>query len=350
MMDNIEYGSELSHISKCSGSFTELVQAGGGNTSVKIDDRYMLIKASGYHLTEVAPDSGYSVVDHKLIRDIFSSSEIDDAEEQEILKKALCEGKKPSIETFLHSITKKYTIHTHPLAVSVLASKAGGMEELKKLFPQAAMVDYATPGIKLAKTYYKAMKQQGVSDVVFLKNHGLIVSADSAEAALRLQYDTVTRVMEYLHMDTAGFGDQIRIYNAVYGADPSLSVCRITAPDVVKAACISGGQWDYRYSPDCIVYCGNKFLVLNGGDDIEEKLRRHIEQYGMPKIIVSGDNVYAAAPNAAKSAEIGVVLDFTAKLYLKSRTEGFDCDMLSDSECSFLLNWDSEKYRSALGR
>lgn len=349
-MDDKKYAKELSYISKCSGSFAELVQAGGGNTSVKTDDRYMLIKASGYHLTDVTEDSGYSVVDHKYISDVFADSDVQDSDEQQILQKALCEGRKPSIETFLHSVTKKYTIHTHPLSVGILAAKKEGMEELKRLFPQAVMVDYATPGIRLAKTYCRAMKQAGDSDVVFLKNHGLIVSADSADAALKLQTDTIIKVMEYLKMDTSGFTNNMRVYNAVHSTDPTLSVCRISSPAVTEAAEISGGQWDYMYSPDCIVYCGNRFLVLNDRDDFCKQLLGHAKLFGMPKIIVSGRNVYASAPNAAKAAEIGTVLDFTAKIYLKGKVDGFACDLLPKSECDFLLGWDSEKYRSSLGK
>ena len=53
---------ELVEISKYAGERLDLVQAGGGNSSVKLDNGQMLIKASGYSLSEVVEGYGYSKV------------------------------------------------------------------------------------------------------------------------------------------------------------------------------------------------------------------------------------------------------------------------------------------------
>lgn len=45
-------------ISKYAGMRNDLAQAGGGNTSVKLDDRVMLVKSSGFQLADVSENSG----------------------------------------------------------------------------------------------------------------------------------------------------------------------------------------------------------------------------------------------------------------------------------------------------
>ena len=52
-------------ISRYAGERFDLVQAAGGNTSVKLKNSEMLIKASGFLLSDVAENNGYSKVDTK---------------------------------------------------------------------------------------------------------------------------------------------------------------------------------------------------------------------------------------------------------------------------------------------
>lgn len=334
---------ELSYISKCSGQTEELVQAGGGNTSVKLDGRYMLIKASGFQLTEVTEDSGFSVVDCKKIAEAFAlETSPDDSKEQEILSASLAEGKKPSIETFLHSVTDAYTIHTHPLGVNILTALSGGMDALKELFPEAAFVDYATPGIKLAKKYYEEMKRRK-ANTVFLKNHGLIVSADSADKALRLQDETVIKVNSCLKRDSLPYVRNMKLFYALNKLDSSLTAYRAASPAVLEAVKRSGGEWSFRFSPDCIVYLGKKFFTVSDKDSLDKELEKFCAGYGIPKVIIFGDSVFIAAPTVRKAKEIESLLDFTAEIYLHSPDGKWDC--LPEKEADFLLNWDSEKYR-----
>ena len=48
----------LIKLSKYAGMREDIVQAGGGNTSVKIDDKTMFIKSSGYQLSEMEENMG----------------------------------------------------------------------------------------------------------------------------------------------------------------------------------------------------------------------------------------------------------------------------------------------------
>ena len=56
---------KLSHIG---GSRADYVQGGGGNTSVKLSDGLMAIKASGFCLSDITPNKAYAVLDGAAVR------------------------------------------------------------------------------------------------------------------------------------------------------------------------------------------------------------------------------------------------------------------------------------------
>ena len=70
-------------ISKYAGMRNDLAQAGGGNTSVKLDDRVMLVKSSGFQLADVSENSGYSKIDYRLIEDYFKENLLVDGQSAE---------------------------------------------------------------------------------------------------------------------------------------------------------------------------------------------------------------------------------------------------------------------------
>jgi rhamnose utilization protein RhaD (predicted bifunctional aldolase and dehydrogenase) len=119
---------------------------------------------------------------------------------------------RPSIEAHLHAMLGKCVIHLHPVAVLSFACAKNGKTELEKLFKKIEnrktcpelveglkiknslpplWVPYAHPGFALAKKIAKLNADyQNRFDrkpaVLFLQKHGLLISADSPDAALRL--------------------------------------------------------------------------------------------------------------------------------------------------------------------
>ena len=66
------YKSELEKLVKISqavGNSPDLIQGGGGNTSVKLDDKLMAVKASGYRLNQITENEGFVVVNYNDIKD-----------------------------------------------------------------------------------------------------------------------------------------------------------------------------------------------------------------------------------------------------------------------------------------
>jgi len=339
---------ELEKISVYAGMREDLVQAGGGNTSVKIFDERMYIKASGCQLADVSMKRGYAVVNPKKIVDFFQNtpiSRIKREQEKEILDMAFIEGERPSIETFLHSITDKVTMHTHPLPVNVLASRKHGMEELKKLFPDALFVPYATPGINLAKEYFKAWQEndEKTSKVIFLKNHGLIVSGKTAGEVINKNEDIMEILAGYLDMDYSGYQNATKLYNILLEMSDGGNIVYLAQNRYIYEAFERLGYvWHHEICPDCIVYCGKKILELNKNFD-KSDIEEHILAYGWPVVIRYQNNFYIVAQSMRKAKEIESILAFSAQTALANAEKSVD--LLSDEEQNFLLNWEAEKFR-----
>lgn len=338
---------ELSYISKWAGCCDEIVQAGGGNTSVKSEGGLMLIKSSGYQLSEVTEEQGFSEVNYERICEYMSTGSFSPDDEQKLLAEALIGGKRPSIETFLHSITKRYTIHTHPLCATMLLVRRGGMDILKELFPSAVTVNYATPGIKLAHKLYEAVKKYGRTDIIFLENHGIIVSADSAEEAVKLHFQVISAINSVLGISNEMYELNCRLFDIVNSFNKSSIVYRCRSAEINK--CIEaakGGEWLYKFSPDCVVYCGGSFAVIRENDDAKKVIFEYTEKFGLPKVIIAGGTAFVTAETIKKAKEIECVLDFTAQIFLHEKDNA--PHTLDNEETGFLLKWDSEKYRSSI--
>ena len=68
--------NKLIKLSKYAGERFDLVQAGGGNSSVKLENGEMLIKASGFILSDVEINNGYSKVLTKQISEIINNKNV----------------------------------------------------------------------------------------------------------------------------------------------------------------------------------------------------------------------------------------------------------------------------------
>lgn len=333
-------------MSKYAGMREDLVQAGGGNSSYKMSADRMAIKASGYQLADMTMNEGYAVVNPAIIRNAFLQSDcIDELTEQQgnqSLKEAFIEGKRPSIETFLHSISGKYTLHTHPIVVNALTCRKEGMETLKELFPEALLVGYKKPGIELAKAYFKAYKAKAkdenqVFDIVFMQNHGLVVSGDTADEVIEKTEQVVFKLERYLHCDFSGYHAATKLWDAF--ADRI--VWRVTDWNVLRSYA-KNGLWAYQFCPDCIVFLGKKVLELDEGA-LYDQVQHHREKYGEPVIIAYGSNLFIIADSVKKAMETQSVLSFSAQVM--DLNGGCECNLLSDRQENELLDWDAEQYR-----
>lgn len=338
----------FSKMSKYAGAREDLVQAGGGNSAFKISEDRMAIKASGYQLADVTEDEGYAIVNPKIVKDAFlNCTDLDNLTEEEskrILADAFIEGARPSIETFLHSISGRYSLHTHPVVVNALACRINGDDIIKELFPTALIVQYATPGVELAKAYFKSYREYKKMyteepQLVFLMNHGLLVSADTAGEVIELTEYVTTTIEGYLNVDFSSYHLSIKLEEIF---DDGV-IWTVTDRNVLNATKKLGNIWEHYFCPDCVVFLGKKMYAINGNEISMKEYESFIEENGIPTIVAYNGNLYIHADSVKKALEIQSVLSFSAQVM--ELNVGEQCNLLPEFEKNFLLNWDAEKYR-----
>ncbi len=199
--------ADLIRISNVTGRDPALVLGGGGNTSVKTGDgRYMYIKASGTALKDMCRERGWRRLKIEPVLAIIKDKSLHKldaiARENTVVSRLLdaCDdgcagGARPSVESHLHALLKQYVIHLHPLVVSAYVNARNGQAEVQKLFAREKFpplwVPYANPGYMLARKIAALVEdyqqQHGRKpQILFLAKHGVFVTADSANGALRL--------------------------------------------------------------------------------------------------------------------------------------------------------------------
>ena len=343
--------TNLIKLSKYAGMREDIIQSGGGNTSVKINDETMFIKSSGYQLSEVEENVGYSKVNYKKIVGYFKSNlEIKRSDEKELLENTLIEGKRPSIETFLHSITEKYTLHTHPLLINVFTSRKNGMKELKSMFPDSLVIDYQTPGIFLAKEFFdKFLKLENPQkiNIVFLKNHGLIVSGKNMDEVIELHESILETLENKLKVNMRAYRNSTFLFKKLEDFIEN-NIVYLCENSRIKNFIENNSIEDinYCFSPDSLIYCNKKILLLNKDDDMLEVIKNHNLKYGNFNVVYFENELYIVAPNVKKAKEIESVLSFNLQVLELNKND--EMDFLTEEEQNFLLNWDSEKYRKNL--
>lgn len=186
----------LIKISHYASSNKAYIQGGGGNTSVKIDDCQMAVKASGCKLSDINEFEGYVIVNYRDIRNFFldtdgSSAEFED-QSSKILKSSVIDKKelkklRPSVEAGFHSALKKFVIHSHSVYANILCCSEQGKSIAGEIFKDISFLwlPYVDPGAKLTMAVIQGIKSLGeIPDAVFMENHGVIVSSENADEVI----------------------------------------------------------------------------------------------------------------------------------------------------------------------
>ncbi|MDE6406542.1 MAG: class II aldolase/adducin family protein [Lachnospiraceae bacterium] len=345
-------------ISRYAGMRNDLAQAGGGNTSVKLDDQVMLVKSSGFQLADVSENSGYSKIDYRLIADYFKENMqagdrpvLTEDAGNALLAKAQMAGGRASIETFLHAVTGKYTLHSHPTLVNILTARKDGREILEELFPEAVYVPYRKPGAALAETYYKICQAAGEPEIIFLESHGLVVSGGSADRVIGRTEEVLEKIAAYLRVSYEAYPNATKLWN-VFADIPELadrivyfSENRYLSRETGEGNILNEGKWNHAFCPDCVVYGSKKPLFL--ADDFRAAdINAFIEKNGIPAAACYKGHFYILAESVKKAQEIENVMSFAAQVQAANLSH--EMHYLSEGQQDALLNWDAEKYRRKL--
>lgn len=340
---------KLSHIG---GSRADYVQGGGGNTSVKLKNGQMAIKASGYCLKDIEMDNGFALLDGAALRRFYREhdpEDFDDCEaagaqctKENILQVEGLPALRPSVEAGFHSILKTYVLHTHSVFANLAACTVGGREVVQECFRYApytwGWVDYQDPGAKLAFAIRDELdrveKETGRAPaVIIMQNHGIIVHDDDAVSCLAIHADANVRLAAHYGLAENAF-PRVTIDELAGG------VYRASTPylkEHLENCVYTQEQLLYEpLYPDQMVFLVGTYF--QNKEDIDEG-----QAVSSTK---TGELLLRMSPQKAQAlAEV-----LTAVFFVIEHVEklGYKVSTMSDAARNFISNWESEKYRKSL--
>lgn len=325
--------TKLKNISKTCGERFDLVQSGGGNTSVKVAN-FMFIKSSGINLTDVKENTGYVMINNSKLLNDLSNNIVNNILEYNILG-----SHRGSIETYMHSILKKYTIHLHPIQVNKILVLKDSKNIIKELFPESLFIDYTTPGMKVYNGI--KLKYKG-EEIIFLDNHGLIITTNNYDNINNILSNVIDICNKYTHFDNYKYKLTNTISSYIL-EKYNIDIVTYLSNDIIINNYIVTKKLLFEEDitfPDALVYCGIKILIGN----IEDIDQYYLQYKELPKILIINNLLYIISISLKKCKEIEDVLK--ANLLINDTNE--EKTYLSIDEICFLNNWDAEKYRKSI--
>lgn len=232
----------LQKICSAFGGNIEYSQGGGTNASAK-EGELMIIKASGYTLADMMSRGGYVELRYQPIAEIYTGeNSITEDEARRITQSAVQTGSKlkPSIETGFHSFLPTFVIHLHPIYLIAVLCLENCEAILRERYGELNFVvaNYQRPGHYLSREVARVLKGKIVPDtqIIFLKNHGLIVSSNDADVCLKTAREVCERAKEYVLRQT---GTPALVYSGLtkdgdgYLGSPYQDTAEYLYPDAV---------------------------------------------------------------------------------------------------------------------
>jgi hypothetical protein len=295
----------------------------------------MFIKASGVNMTQISTNDGYVIINNMNLQNDIALSCTKDVIVYNVLGK-----KRGSIETFMHSILKKYTIHLHPIQVNRILVSKNAEPIVKNMFPDALIIEYLTPGIKVCEEIKKKYNNE---ELIFLINHGIIITCDSCEKIYETLEIVINKFESYQNMNYDKFkytNTLTKYINNEFCLDNVSYLCQNNM--ILKYLKNNIDLFKEKITfPDALIYCGVKPLFINTTKDINTYYDKYSE---LPKIIIVDSLVYINSTSLNKCKEIEDV--FLSNLIILD--SNYEKNYLSTEEVSFLNDWDAEKYRKLL--
>jgi rhamnose utilization protein RhaD (predicted bifunctional aldolase and dehydrogenase) len=258
--------------------------------------------------------------------------------------KQLCDGSilflknyKPSIETMMHCLTKKYSVHLHPLQFLKICGLENCNDLLKEKFNDFCFIDYFTPGIDVALELNKIYDNQ---ELIFLKNHGIVLTSDNVENLYILLENTINKLEEIINMNFNNYKFTNYISKLMNKITNKLTISYLSMDYTIKE--LYNNTINLKpYFPDKLVYCGINIIYLNNNfqEDLIKISDYQNKYYEIPKLFFYKNNIYINSNSIKKCIDIECLLKSHLICYNKNN------NILSNEENNYLNNWDAEKYR-----
>lgn len=349
---------DLEQLSKYAGQRLDWIQAGGGNTSIKLKES-MFVKASGWSLSEVTSKQGYVEIKYEEIRHFLKTANLNTLTKEQkeeagktcLANAALSPGA-PSIETYLHASLGPVVLHTHPWVVTAIACRPDWENLIDNILPFLCVkVPYYTPGIELGIALsekcalFEAQHNRKPSCII-LQNHGLIISGHTVEEVLAETEQVSDTLAHYLATNISHYKASGPIQKSWYELTQNLMTVYWVQHPVVQEALT---DFPHRLNspvmfPDQVVFGGFYCLNIESPDNLQPVIN-YQKKYGIwPRLIRYNTAVYAIAPTLKKAKEIEDVL----VCHLMTLSLGGSLQPLPKEELNYLVHWEAEKLRQNL--
>ena len=355
--------ADFTHISRTAGSRSDYVQGGGGNTSCKLDNKLMAIKASGFRLDQITPDAAYAVLDYSMLRTFYQQTDpaaLDDVEKagsaQAKAAAVIVEGipvLRPSVEAGFHSLLDTYVLHTHPVYANLVTCASEGPELAARIMSGTGdnfvFVPYINPGAQLTFVIDEARKKAADSDgrqpsVIFMQNHGLIATSDDAATCLYLHEKVNAAVAAFFGVSQNDW-PSINV-GPVAGRD-SDTVSQSATPWLKER--LLDTNWDLDFFTVQALY-PDQLVFLSGQMAVEET--GSLSEYsgtGTAKATIfrqTGEVLYQCGNSEARTIEetLCAILFITRTIH----AAGYNVNTMNEAGKQFISNWESEQYRKTI--
>ena len=320
-----------------------LVQAAGGNVSWKSENT-LWIKASGTWLADAEQKGIFVPVDRLSVNAALERGDYS-------INPRVLEGYtlRPSIETLLHALMPhRFVVHLHPVDAVVHLARSNCRPVLQAALGDAftwELVDYYKPGADLAQAVHAKLHHNPGIQVVLLKNHGVILGAETLEE-IDANLKTLCRRLSTRPrpLDDTGAGAPglaaITLDDTAYrvSLDAQLQ-CLATDPDLYDRL---GDSW--AICPDHVVFLGAHAVCLDNPEALRSTLMA--ADPAPPFVFVKNVGVIQnRSVTSAQKAQLTFYLDVMTR-----QPMGLLLDPLSPEQISSLLNWDAEQYRLTLNQ
>jgi rhamnose utilization protein RhaD (predicted bifunctional aldolase and dehydrogenase) len=318
----------LKKLSARVGADPLLVQAAGGNTSLK-QDGVMWIKASGTWLRDATARDIFVPVNHEaLLTALAKNDPACEACADFVLADLNTTGLRPSIETTVHALMpQRIVVHVHCVNTIAWAIRSDAEQRLWEKLKDFnwAFIPYARPGLPLANAISARLKP-GV-DVLVLGNHGLVVAAEIVVEAETLQERVVKALVKPFR--AAVPPDLAALHLLCKGTDYAPADSNETHALATDTLALERGRNAVFY-PDHVV-----FLGVGVATKIES---------GAALVAFPGKGVLIHKVAKPAVEPMGRCLADVMR-----RVEADDPLTALDAEAiDRLVNWDAEKYRQSL--
>lgn len=365
---------ELINISQFYGKDTQMVIAGGGNTSFKTQDK-LWVKASGSSLSTIT-EEGFAVLDRaklKLISQNEYSANSFEREQQikeDLALATITKDRRPSVETSLHDLMNySFVVHLHPTVVNGLMGAKNVESVVNELFgDEVIYIPYTDPGYVLFKEVEHKVelyiKEKGRDPkVIFLQNHGVFVAADTCEEIKTIYTDMLSsiesKIVKPLPVEPkaikAGVSTFVPALKMLLSTVESKTL-KVRNNALIEAFTCCVEQFNKiqkPFTPDIIVYCKSNYIYLQNSDSADALIAEFISKYETfkkeqthePKLIVVKDyGIIAVGDNAASTEIILDVFEDMLKISWLSESFGGQ-NFMTPEQINFIDTWEVENYR-----